>query len=86
MNTRMQNLMAALPADCDAALVSTDENRFYFLGLDTGDAGTLLLTDRGFREPAQLFSNRAVEKLFQEFESVKFFLSRDSLREVIVRR
>ncbi len=51
-----------------------------------GDSGTLLLTHRGFRKPAQLFSNRAVEKLFHDFESVKFFLSRDSLREVIVRR
>lgn len=51
-----------------------------------GDSGTLLLTGRGFRKPAQLFSNRAVERLFQNFESVKFFLSRDSLREVIVRR
>jgi len=51
-----------------------------------GDSGTLLLASRGFRKPAQLFSNRAVEKLFHEFQSVKFFLSRDSLREVIVRR
>ena len=34
----------------------------------------------------QLFNNRALEKLFQKFESVKFFLARDHLREVIVRK
>jgi hypothetical protein len=50
------------------------------------DAGNLLLTPREMRRPAQLFNNRAVEKLFQSFASVKFFLTRDSLREVIVKR
>lgn len=50
------------------------------------DAGTLLLTPRAMRKPAQLFNNRAVEKLFQPFEAVKFFLTRDHLREVIVKR
>lgn len=49
-------------------------------------ANTLLLVPRGSRRPAQHFSNRAVEKLFQDFDNVKFFLSRDSLREVIVKR
>ncbi len=51
-----------------------------------GDAKTLQLTPRGMRQPAQFFNNRAVENLFLGFESVKFFLSRDSLREVIVKR
>ena len=50
------------------------------------EAGTLLLRQRDLKRPAQLFNNRAVEKLFRDFESVKFFLTRDSLREVIVRR
>jgi len=50
------------------------------------DAKTLLLSPRGSRKPAQFFNNRAVENLFQGFESVKFFLTRDSLREVIVKR
>lgn len=49
------------------------------------DASTLLLAPRGTRRPAQRFSNRAVEKLFQKFANVKFFLTRDSLREVIVK-
>jgi hypothetical protein len=50
------------------------------------DASTLLLSSRALRRPAQHFNNRAVEKVFHSFESVKFFLSRDSLREVIVKR
>lgn len=50
------------------------------------DARTLLLAPRGLRPPAQLFNNRAIEKLFQDFEAVKFFLTRDHLREVIVKR
>jgi hypothetical protein len=50
------------------------------------DACTLALANRHMRQPAQLFNNRSVEKLFQRFQSVKFFLTRDHLREVIVRR
>jgi hypothetical protein len=49
-------------------------------------ANTLQVTNREMRQPAQLFNNRSVEKLFQDFQSVKFFLARDNLREVIVRR
>lgn len=50
------------------------------------DHRTILLASRGRRRPAQFFNNRSLEKLFQDFESVKFFLTRDHLREVIVRR
>jgi hypothetical protein len=50
------------------------------------DSKTLSLNPRGERKPAQFFNNRSLEKLFHEFQSVKFFLTRDHLREVIVRR
>lgn len=50
------------------------------------DAKTLRLTRRGQRAPAQFFNNRSLEKLFHKFTSVKFFLTRDHLREVIVKR
>ncbi len=50
------------------------------------DERTITLMPRGRRKPAQFFNNRALEKLFGEFQSVKFFLTRDNLREVIVRR
>jgi hypothetical protein len=44
------------------------------------------MVSRAQRRPAQVFNNRSLEKLFQDFQSVKFFLTRDRLREVIVRR
>jgi hypothetical protein len=50
------------------------------------DSKTLLVADRGRRKPEQVFNNRSLEKLFHGFESLKFFLARDKLREVIVRR
>jgi len=50
------------------------------------DHRTIQMVPRGMRRPAQFFNNRSLEKLFQDFESVKFFLTRDHLREVIVRR
>jgi hypothetical protein len=50
------------------------------------DARTLLLVPRGYRKPAQFFNNRGIEKLFHRFTSVKFFLTRDHLREIIVKR
>jgi len=51
-----------------------------------GDSKTIVLMERGPRPTAQVFNNRNLEKLFGKFESVKFFLTRESLREVIVRR
>ncbi len=50
------------------------------------EAGTLHLLPRGERMPAQTFNNRGIEQLFARFEAVKFFLTRDHLREVIVKR
>jgi hypothetical protein len=46
---------------------------------------TLLVAQQGRRRPAQLFNNRSLEKLFGKFESVKFFLTKERLREVIVK-
>ena len=50
------------------------------------DAETLHLIARGERTPAETFNNRGIERLFERFEAVKFFLTRDHLREVIVKR
>ena len=49
------------------------------------DISSLLVTQVGSRHPAQLFNNRSLEKLFGSFESVKFFLTREQLREVIIK-
>jgi hypothetical protein len=50
------------------------------------DAKTLLLTPRSQRPPSQHFSSRSLEKLFSRYQQIKFFLTRDSLREVLVKR
>lgn len=46
---------------------------------------SLEVLQQGMRRPAQLYNNRSLEKLFSRFESVKFFLTRDRLREVIIK-
>jgi hypothetical protein len=46
---------------------------------------SLQLTQNGTHPTVQLFNNRALEKLFADFQSVKFFLTRERLREVLVR-
>jgi hypothetical protein len=49
------------------------------------DLNMLQVAQRGARRPAQLFNNRSLEKLFSRYESVKFFLTRERLREVIIK-
>lgn len=46
---------------------------------------SLEISQQGLRKPTQLFNNRSLEKLFGRFESVKFFLTRERLREVIIK-
>jgi 2-polyprenyl-3-methyl-5-hydroxy-6-metoxy-1,4-benzoquinol methylase len=46
---------------------------------------TLQVAERGMHRPVQLFNNRSLEKLFSRFGSVKFFLTREQLREVIIK-
>jgi hypothetical protein len=50
------------------------------------DAKTIQSAEREMTRPTQFHSNRAIERMFQNFQSVKFFLTRDHIREVIVRR
>ena len=49
------------------------------------DMNSLQVAQSRMRKPAQLFNNRGLERLFGRAESVKFFLTRDRLREVIVK-
>jgi hypothetical protein len=50
------------------------------------DSQTLLQTVRGVPQRVQNFSNRSIENLFEDAASVKFFLTRSHLCEVLVRR
>ena len=50
------------------------------------DQKTLQLAPRGRLQRVQFFNNRMLERLFSRAQSVKFFLTRDHLREVIVKK
>lgn len=50
------------------------------------DQKTLLQVPRGAFQQSQYFNNRRLEKLFESASSMKFFLTRDHLRELIVRK
>ena len=49
------------------------------------EVNALQVAQHGARRPAQLFNNRSLEKLFTQFDSVKFFLTRERLREIIIK-
>ena len=49
------------------------------------DIRTIEVSAYGSRRPPQLYNNRGLEKMFGSFASVKFFLARDRLREVVVK-
>lgn len=49
------------------------------------DVSMLQVGQQGVRRPTQLFNNRSLEKLFAKFDSVKFFLTKERLREIIVK-
>lgn len=46
----------------------------------------ILLRPRPTPRPFQAFTPRNIERLFQSFHSIKFFMTRDSMQEVIARR
>jgi hypothetical protein len=50
------------------------------------DLHTLQVGEYNRRATLQIFNNRSLEKLFQKSDSVKFFLTRERLREIIVRK
>jgi ubiquinone/menaquinone biosynthesis C-methylase UbiE len=72
-------MLAFFHSEEKIATIPTYSNRI-------SDRSNIVLVERGRRRPAQFFNNRSLEKMFQNFQSVKFFLTRDHLREVIVRR
>ena len=49
------------------------------------ETNLLQVGQQGLHRPAQLYNNRSLEKLFGKFESVKFFLTKERLREVIIK-
>jgi hypothetical protein len=50
------------------------------------DQRNIRLAPRGDKRPIVPFNPRAIERFFQRFRTLKFFLTRDNLQEVIARR
>ena len=76
------------PDSCMLAFLYADEKakQVPVFQYRIADHSKLLLVPRGNRPSHQIFNNRTIEKLFHRFRSVKFFLARDGLREIIIRR
>jgi SAM-dependent methyltransferase len=74
--------------------------RFHIVGKDTLEMQRILLKREARRGPTgavhtaisdgfrlqRVFNNRHIETLFRDFASIKFFLARDNMREVLVVR
>ena len=68
--------------------------RYHIVGPDTlemqhvrkGPAGTTRTAIEGGFRLQRVFNNRHIENLFRDFTSIKFFLTRDNVREVLVVR
>ncbi len=89
MNATVQRLHEIVrPRSYLLAFFNADEKSLYSpkTTFRIQNKSTLSLAQSGQRKQAQVFNNRTLEKLFGDFESVKFFLTRESLREVIVKR
>jgi SAM-dependent methyltransferase len=74
-------------------------HRFHIVGADTLEMQKIVLKREGRRAPSgtgpassdgfqlqRVFNNRHIETLFRDFASIKFFLARDNIREVLVVR
>ncbi len=56
------------------------------LNYHIADRRTVTTTPQNRIHPVRILTNRAIEQLFSGFTAIKFFVTRDHLREVIVRR
>ena len=75
-------------------------HRFHIVGADTLEMQKIVLRREARRGPSgavhtaisdgfqlqRVFNNRHIENLFRDFASIKFFLARDNIREVLVVR
>jgi SAM-dependent methyltransferase len=63
--------------------------RFHITGTDMLDMQEVRLAGKGEKQTPRLqrvFNNRNIENLFRDFASIKFFLARDAIREVLLVR
>ncbi|MEG2054515.1 MAG: M24 family metallopeptidase, partial [Oscillospiraceae bacterium] len=92
-NIRIEKLRKMLPKGFGAAIITTAENRFYFTGLDTSDAGTLIvfendsyfIIDSRYIEICQRQNNGIVMTLQAKlYEQVTALLSKHNVKEVFL--
>jgi hypothetical protein len=81
---RLHKVMA--PGGLLLALFYPEQGARAPLSCRVGEGNALQLQPVGGVRPFRGYSTRAIEKMFQSFESLKFYLTRESLQEVIVRR
>ncbi len=61
-------------------------HRYHILGNDLLEMQQILAPGKGSFRLQRVFNNRHIENLFRDFASIKFFLARDNIREVLVIR
>ena len=60
--------------------------RFHITGTDMLEMQEVRLPDKTTPRLQRVFNNRHIENLFRDFSSIKFFLARDAIREVLLVR
>lgn len=79
MQARINALFNQLPKSVEAVLIKTEENRFYFLNFDAGDAGTLLLLrDKGY----YIIDSRYIEIARAEVKHTEVILEDKALVQI----
>lgn len=79
MKQRTEKLIAALPQGFEAALISTDVSRFYFLNFDSGDAGTVLILPE---KTYFIIDSRYIEIAQASVKEAEVVLEKDALEQV----
>ena len=60
--------------------------RYHIMGNDVLEMQHIVAPGKGSFRLQRVFNNRHIENLFRDFASIKFFLARDNIREVLVVR
>lgn len=78
LKKRAEKLLQAMPQGFEAALVQTEQNRFYFLDFDSGDAGTLLILPN---KMVFIIDSRYMEIAQKQIEGVELVLEENALEQ-----
>ena len=92
MVNKLKNFIKHIPDNIDAALVTDCSNRYYILGFDTSDAGTLVVTrnksyfiiDSRYIELAQRYENEYLEVVLQKdlFSQIKAICTGENVKSL----